>query len=208
VTASYLALGDSYTIGEGVAPDDRWPVQLVRALRARGTPIDDPVIIAQTGWTTAELLAALEALPTDPGRDFALVSLLIGVNDQYRGLESTTSLANFDRLLSRAITHADGHGDHVLVASVPDWSATPFASRDRRRPEVIAREIDTFNRQLRLRALTWGARFIDVTASSRCAAGDPTLLATDGLHPSAAMYAEWAAIALPHAVAALVSSPG
>lgn len=208
MTASYLALGDSYTIGEGVAPDDRWPVQLVRALRARGTPIDDPVIIAQTGWTTAELLAALEALPTDPGRDFALVSLLIGVNDQYRGLESTTSLANFDRLLSRAITHADGHGDHVLVASVPDWSATPFASRDRRRPEVIAREIDTFNRQLRLRALTWGARFIDVTASSRCAAGDPTLLATDGLHPSAAMYAEWAAIALPHAVAALVSSPG
>jgi len=208
VTASYLALGDSYTIGEGVAPDDRWPVQLVRALRARGTPIDDPVIIAQTGWTTAELLAALEALPTDPGRDFALVSLLIGVNDQYRGLESTTSLANFDRLLSRAITHADGHGDHVLVASVPDWSATPFASRDRRRPEVIAREIDTFNRQLRLRALTWGARFIDVTASSRCAAGDPTLLATDGLHPSAAMYAEWAAIARPHAVAALVSSPG
>ena len=203
MTASYLALGDSYTIGEGVVPDDRWPVQLVSALHARGISIEAPVIIAQTGWTTEELLATLDALPTDAGRDFALVSLLIGVNDQYRGLESKTFHVNFDRLLSRAITHAAGNAAHVLVVSIPDWSVTPFASRDWRSREVIARDIDAFNRQLRLRAVTTGARFVDITACSRCAADDPALLAGDGLHPSAAMYRQWAAIALPEAVAAL-----
>ena len=203
--ASYLALGDSYTIGEGVAPDDRWPVQLVSALRARGTSIDEPVIIAQTGWTTTELLAALADGSTDPGRDFSLVSLLIGVNDQYRGLESQTFSANFDRLLSRAVTHADSRADHVLVLSIPDWSVTPFASRDSRSAEVIAREIETFNRELRRRTITVGARFADITACSRSAAENPALLARDRLHPSAAMYAQWAAIVLPEAVAALDS---
>lgn len=201
--ASYLALGDSYTIGEGVAPDERWPVQLVSALRARGLSIEPPMIIAETGWTTAELLAALDALPDDPGRDFALVSLLIGVNDQYRDLGSRTFQLNFDRLLSRAIGHAAGRTDHVLVLSIPDWSVTPFAATDRRSREVIARDIDTFNGQLHLWALTCGARFVDITECSRCAAEDPTLLVSDGLHPSAAMYARWASIVLPVAVAAL-----
>lgn len=203
MTASYLALGDSYTIGEGVAAPDRWPVQLAAALRARGTSIEEPVIVAQTGWTTAELLAALDALPFDRGRAFSLVSLLIGVNDQYRGLESKTFHANFDRLLSRAVTHADGRADHVLVLSIPDWSVTPFASRDWRSAEVIAREIETFNLELRRRAIAGGARFVDVTPCSRCAAENPALLASDGLHPSAAMYAQWTAIVLPEAVAAL-----
>ena len=201
--ASYLALGDSYTIGEGVAPDERWPVQLVSALRARGLSIEPPMIIAQTGWTTAELLAALDALPDDPGRDFTLVSLLIGVNDQYRDLGSRTFQLNFDRLLSRAIGHAAGQTDHVLVLSIPDWSVTPFASSDRRSREVIARDIETFNGQLHLSALTCGARFVDITACSRCAAKDPTLLVSDGLHPSAAMYARWASIVLPEAATAL-----
>ena len=205
MTASYLALGDSYTIGEGVAPDDRWPVQLVSALRDRGISIEPPVLIAQTGWTTAEVIDALDASPTEPGCDFALVSLLIGVNDQYRGLGSTTFQLNFDRLLSRAIAHAAGRTDHVLVLSIPDWSVTPFASGDQRSREVIARDIDMFNRQLRLRALTCGARFIDITACSRRAADDSALLVSDGLHPSAAMYAQWAAIVLPEAIAALDS---
>lgn len=203
MTPSYLALGDSYTIGEGVAPRERWPVQLAAALRASGTPIDEPVIVARTGWTTTELLAALDASPADPGRAFTLVSLLIGVNDQYRALDLQTFAAGFDRMLSRAIAHAAGRPERVLVISIPDWSVTPFAARDWRRPRMISGEIDVFNDQVRSRALTCGARFVDITECSRRAADDHTLLANDGLHPSAAMYAEWAAIAFPYALAAL-----
>ena len=203
MTARYLALGDSYTIGEGVAPAERWPVQLAAALRARGLAIGDPVIVARTGWTTAELLTALDDVPDDLGHDFDLVSLLIGVNDQYRGLDMAGFRVGLDRLVSRAIAYAGGDAGHLLVVSIPDWSVTPFARSYWRSAPEVAAEIDLFNDLVRGRALGCGARFVDVTACSRRAEDDRALLAGDGLHPSAAMYAEWAALALPHALAAL-----
>jgi lysophospholipase L1-like esterase len=205
VTARYLALGDSYTIGEGVAPGERWPVQLVAALRSRGISIDDPLIIAHTGWTTAELLSALDAMPGDPGRDFDMVSLLIGVNDQYRALELSTFQLGFDRLVSRAIEYAGTRAGRVLVASIPDWSVTPFARTYSRSAADIAAEIDVFNDHARAVALNCGARFVDITSASRRAASRPELLASDGLHPSGVLYAEWAHLLLPYSVEILSS---
>lgn len=205
MTASYLALGDSYTIGEGVAPSERWPVQLASAVRSQGVPIDDPTIVARTGWTTAELLDALDALPDDHPRDFAMVSLLVGVNDQYRGLGVSAFGDGFDRLLARAIRFAGGDAARVLVASIPDWSVTPFAEQDHRSGGAIAREIDEFNGAARARTLASHARFVDITSISRRAGGEPELLANDRLHPSGLMYREWVRIVLPHAIAILRS---
>ena len=197
--ASYLALGDSYTIGEGVAPSERWPVQLAASLRSRGISIDEPVIIARTGWTTAELLSALDAMPNGPGRDFDLVSLLIGVNDQYRTLELNTFSQGLNELMNRAIDYAGGRPGRVLLVSIPDWGVTPFARSYWRSAREIAAEIDLFNDNVRARALSCGARFADITSVSRRAAGEPELLASDGLHPSGLMYAEWVRVLLPHA---------
>jgi lysophospholipase L1-like esterase len=205
VTARFLALGDSYTIGEGVAPRDGWPTQLAAAIRVRGKAIDDPVIVARTGWTTSELLAALDALRNEPGRDFALVSLLIGVNDQYRGRAIAAFHAGFDQLLERAVDYAARRPSRVLVLSIPDWGVTPFASADARGAHEIAAEIDELNRVACDRTRASGARFVDVTRCSRLAAHDATLLASDGLHPSAKMYARWAALALPEALSALAA---
>lgn len=206
MTASYLALGDSYTIGEGVAPSARWPVQLAAALRLRGLSIDEPVIIARTGWTTAELLSAVDASANDAGRTFDLVSLLVGVNDQYRMLELNTFQIAFDRLVSRAIACAGQRAGRVLLVSIPDWSVTPFARSYWRTAREIAAEIDLFNDSVRARALSCGARFVDITPTSRRAASEPELLASDGLHPSALMYADWVRLLVPLAVEILSSS--
>ena len=206
MTASYLALGDSYTIGEGVAPSARWPVQLAAALRSRGLSIDEPVIIARTGWTTAELLSAVDASANDAGRTFDLVSLLVGVNDQYRMLELNTFQIAFDRLVSRAIACAGQRAGRVLLVSIPDWSVTPFARSYWRTAREIAAEIDLFNDSVRARALSCGARFVDITPTSRRAASEPELLASDGLHPSALMYADWVRLLVPLAVEILSSS--
>ena len=195
----YLALGDSYTIGEGVAPEARWPVQLAALLRARGLALDPPAIVARPGWTTGELAAAIEADP--PAGTFELVSLLAGVNDQYRGLPLESFRAGQRALLGRAITYAGGDAARVLAVSIPDWGVTPFAAgRDR---GAIAHAIDAFNAAARESAAAAGARWLDVTGVSRRAAESPALLAADGLHPSAAMYAEWAGLAEPLAAAAL-----
>lgn len=195
----FLALGDSYTIGEGVAPAARWPALLVQALRDRGAPAADPVIIATTGWTTDELDAGITAARlTGP---FDLVSLLIGVNDQYRGRSVSDYRLRFAGLLQRAVDFAGGAHDHVIVLSIPDWGVTPFADgRDR---AAIAQEIDAFNAVNRSEADRVGVRYVDVTLSTRIAAGDPAMVAADGLHPSAAMYAEWCKLVLPLALAAL-----
>jgi lysophospholipase L1-like esterase len=186
VTASFLALGDSYTIGEGVAVEDRWPAQLVRRLRAAGTPVSDPRIIARTGWTTDELLTAIR----DEGvaGEFDLVTLLAGVNDQYRGRKSDRFRELFDPLLQAALRFAK-LPDRLIVLSIPDWGVTPFAAgRDR---PGIAREIDAFNDVIRTMVLTAGARYLDVTPSSRRASNNSALLVADGLHPSASMYSIW-----------------
>jgi lysophospholipase L1-like esterase len=183
----FLALGDSYTIGEGVGPEARWPAQLAARLRERGVAVEKPEIVARTGWTTGELWAAMDA--AGPRGPYDLVSLLIGVNDQYRGREVEEYRREFARLLERAIGLAGGEARRVVVLSVPDWAVTPFAvGRD---TNQIAAEIDAFNAANAEETRKHGARYVDVTGTSRRALTEPRLLAGDGLHPSGSMYAEW-----------------
>jgi len=192
----FLALGDSFTIGESVPADQRWPNQLARALRAKQIDIGDPQIIAKTGWTTDELSAAIDQ--TGPHGPFDLVTLLIGVNNQYRGRSADQYREQFTALLRRAIDFAGGNPRRVIVVSIPDWGMTPFAAgRDRAR---IATEIDQFNAINRQEARRVGIGWVDVTTISR---QNPTLVAADGLHPSAAMYTEWVKVILVAAVDAL-----
>ena len=197
----FLALGDSYTIGESVAPEERWPVQLGALLRAEGLNVGDPTLIATTGWTTDELSAAIDR--ANPQGAFDLVSLLIGVNNQYRGRGQDEYREQFAALLQRAIGFAGGNPARVLVLSIPDWGVTPFATRLERDPAAVAADIDAFNAINRAETERPGAHYVDVTPFSREAAHDPSLLADDGLHPSGRMYAEWARLALPAARAAL-----
>ncbi|MGH8078339.1 MAG: GDSL-type esterase/lipase family protein, partial [Lysobacter sp.] len=145
---SYLALGDSYTIGEGVPEAGRWPVQLAAALRREGIDLADPRIIATTGWTTDELATAIDA--AEPVGSFDFVSLLIGVNNQYRGRSVAEYRSEFTALLKRAIGFTGGRADRVLVLSIPDWGVTPFAAaqfaqQQGRDDAQIARELDAFN---------------------------------------------------------------
>lgn len=195
----FLALGDSYTIGEGVAESERWPVQLAAMLDRHGVTVAPPEIVARTGWTTDELAAGIErAQPTGP---YALVALLIGVNDQYRGRDEGQYRSRFAGLLAQAIGFAGGEPGRVLVFSIPDWGVTPHAAgRDR---GAISAAIDRFNAINRDEGRRAGAHYLDVTLISREAAGDPSLLAGDGLHPSGRMYARWAELALPAARVAI-----
>lgn len=192
----FLALGDSYTIGEGVPVSERWPVQLANELRELDVPISDPRIIARTGWTTDELLAAIESAAPPVERYYDLVTLLIGVNDQYRGRSVDSFEAGLTRLLQLSKTFATAPS-RVVVVSIPDWSVTPFARTDPRGAPAIAREITEFNTVVQEMARSVGAAFVDVTAISRRAAESPELLAADGLHPSAAMYRMWIQEMLP-----------
>ena len=190
-TMEILSIGDSYTIGESVQESDRWPMQLAAMLRGEKIEVSDPIIIARTGWTTDELSAAIDAAKIDQKR-FDLVTLLIGVNNQYRGRSSDEYRDQFCALLNRAITFARGEPKHVIVLSIPDWGVTPFADgRDRAQ---IEREIDAFNSIARKEAEKAGANFIDITPISR---EHKTELADDGLHPSGAMYKRWAQLTLP-----------
>lgn len=189
----FLALGDSYTIGEGVDPTERWPVQLTRQLCEAGFDLADPTLIARTGWTTDELNAAIDR--ANPAGPYDLVSLLIGVNNQYRGREVEQYRIEFTALLGRAIGFAAGRPDRVLVLSIPDWGATPFA--ERRDRAAIAAAIDRFNAVNREAAEHAGVVYVDVTPISRKAIHDASFIAEDGLHPSGAMYAEWARLAYP-----------
>lgn len=193
----FLALGDSYTIGEGVAAHERWPAQLADALRADGIAIGDADIVATTGWTTDELAAAIAARDFAP--PYALVTLLIGVNNQYRGRPLDEYRGEFSALLDTAIAFAGGDAQRVVVVSIPDWGATPFAIASGRDTAQIAREIDAFNAAARDIALARGAAFVDVTALSRSQPSNERWLAADGLHPSASQYAAWVA---PIAIAA------
>ena len=200
-SARYLALGDSYTIGEQVTGAERWPVQLVDLLRGTGVAVADPDLIATTGWTTDELAAGISARA--PNGPYALVSLLIGVNNQYRGRDATQYRAEFHALLVQAIGFAGGDARRVVVVSIPDWGVTRFAAgRDRAK---IGREIDQFNAIARDEAGRGGAAWLDITPVSREPHDD--WLAADGLHPSGAQYAVWARLALPAARRALGATP-
>jgi acyl-CoA thioesterase I len=197
--ARMLALGDSYTIGEGVAEEQRWPMQLAEALRKRGRKVAEPQIIARTGWTTTELEGALAR--ENPAGAFDLVTLLIGVNDQFRGGDAETYRAPFRRMLEKAIALAGSDPKRVLVVSIPDWGATPFGARAE--PEQIGAAIDQFNRVNREEAARAGAGYVDITDISREAKVNPSLLAADGLHPSGGMYFLWVARMLPEVEARL-----
>jgi lysophospholipase L1-like esterase len=191
----YLALGDSYTIGEGVAGDSRWPMQLARALRADGIALDDPDIIAATGWTTDELDAAIDV--AQPAHDHALVSLLIGVNNQYRGRDVDEYRHQFAALLEHAIGFAGGRCERVLVLSIPDWGVTRYGHASGRDLAAIARELDAFNAAAHDICTARGVAFVDITPVSREHGAEPGMLVDDGLHPSVAMYSRWTQLALP-----------
>ncbi len=199
--ARYLALGDSYTIGERVAPGQRWPVQLANRLRTAGVPIDPPEIIARTGWDVGQLMRAVEAAA--PAPDAALVSLLIGVNDQFRGGSAAAYQPAFRAALAQAIALA-GDPCRVVVLSIPDYGFTPFGRGDQPR---ISAALDAFNAVNRSETLAAGARYVDIVAVSRQGLADPALVAADGLHPSGAQYAAWAEQAQPAAALALAGCP-
>lgn len=187
---SYLALGDSYTIGESVAEDQRWPVQLVDALTQDSSiRIESPLIIARTGWTTNELAAAIEE--RKPANNYEIVSLLIGVNNQYRGYPFSQYETEFVDLLDTAIAKAGGRADKVFVVSIPDYGVTPFAEAQNLNAAKIAEELDAYNEYAREVCMKEGVTFFDITPISRKALNDPTLVANDGLHPSGKMYGQW-----------------
>jgi lysophospholipase L1-like esterase len=185
----YLALGDSYTIGEGVPAADRWPEQWCRALRRTGTAIEAPRFIARTGWTSDELSAAMDA--EEPLGQWDLATLLIGVNDQYRGRPVAQFRENFIPLLARTLALVGGRPDRVLVLSIPDWGVTPFARASGRDVRQIADDLDDYNAATRHACAAQGVTWLDITGLTRDAGMRAEMLADDGLHPSGKMYAAW-----------------
>ena len=192
---SYLALGDSYTIGQGVSAEARWPVQLTRLAQQEGLNLAAPEIIARTGWTTTELQTA--SAEANLRRTYGLVSLLIGVNNQYRGQPVGAYRTEFRQLLRTAIGFAANQPGHVVVLSVPDWGQSPFAQKQGRDPARIGAEIDLFNQAARDECLAAGVAFVDITPLTRAAGTNAAHFAHDGLHYSARQMHLWAAEALP-----------
>ena len=181
-----LALGDSYTIGENVAEDQRWPVQLKVALTRKGFSCEGPIIVAATGWRTDELRKALAELHL--AEPYNLVSLLIGVNNQYQGEDTKRYEHEFGALLATAIRHAGGDASNVFVLSIPDYGYTPFGKG---KQETISNGINDFNAINKKVSRQRGVTYIDITDISRRGLTDASLVAGDGLHPSEKMYALW-----------------
>ena len=182
----FLALGDSYTIGEAVDENQRWPVQLINSLRKKGYQADDPKIIATTGWRTDDLKNAI--LKENPPKNYNLVSLLIGVNNQYQGKSSESYAPEFEELLKMAIEFAGGDKSKVFIVSIPDYGFTPFGKEKK---EAITKALDEFNSVNRKITEKFGVKYFYITEISRKGFEDPELVASDGLHPSGKMYGEW-----------------
>lgn len=191
---TYLALGDSYTIGESVSESERFPILLTEKLRKRGYEIDDPLIIAKTGLTTDELSAALDE--KEPIGKFDFVTLLIGVNNQYRGRDSEEFRKEFVQLLTRASGYTQSI-ENVIVVSIPDWGVTPFAIEKGRDPQKVGEEIALYNSIKKEETEKAGAQYVYITDISKKANNDETLLAEDKLHPSGKMYSFWVERILP-----------
>jgi lysophospholipase L1-like esterase len=188
-----LALGDSYTIGTNVQSEERWPVQLSDRLQKEGIRTEPAEIIARLGWTSGQLLDAIKnSSATGP---YDIVFLLIGVNNQYQGLDIDIYRTEFGVLLQQASRFAGGDPGRVIVISIPDWSVTPFARRSNR--ALIATEIDSYNEINHQITANARALYIDITPISREAENDRTLLAIDALHPSGKMYLRWVELMLP-----------
>jgi lysophospholipase L1-like esterase len=190
---SYLALGDSYTIGESVAESERWPVQLSKSLAKNGVEVASPQIIAQTGWTTDELKEKI--VSENITKTYDLVSLLIGVNNQYRGRSVEQFQTEFIELLEIAIKFAGYKSEQVFVVSIPDWGITPFGGKGQNK--TISEQIDLYNKVKKEETDKKGILFIDITPISRLAINDISLIAKDGLHPSEKMYRQWVEKILP-----------
>ena len=201
----FLALGDSYTIGEGVRPEESWPWQLAARLRERGAEVSDPEIVARTGWTTEELFEEIRmrADIVSAHAPWDLVTILIGVNDQYRGVLPETYRESL-RLVLYEATAFGVSAESVLVITIPDWSVTPFA--DQRDRDAIRGAIEAFNLVNREEALAAGATWLDITALTRRAGEDLSLVGEDGLHPTGPMYRRWAELILPSTLAILAKS--
>lgn len=189
---TYLALGDSYTIGESVPQNESFPYQVVKQLKAQGLNVANPKIIAKTGWTTDELQAAIKA--ENLTQTFDIVTLLIGVNNQYRGGSQVIYRKEFKELLQTAIGFAGGNKKRVFVISIPDWGVTPFGLSSGKSTKTIADEIDAFNAINKEETLAMNVSYTDITPASRNAATDLSLVAKDGLHYSGKMHMQWAAL--------------
>ncbi len=185
---TYLALGDSYTIGEQVSGKDNFPNQVVEKLRNIGITISEPLIIAQTGWTTDELLTSIRE--HNLNETFSFVTLLIGVNNQYRNRSIENYQDEFSQLLNIAIAYTKGITTHVIVVSIPDWGITPFA--EGRNREQIEQEINNYNTSCKEIAIARNCHFVEITESTRKNGILADYLANDGLHPSAKEYNIWA----------------
>ncbi|HSF55045.1 MAG TPA: SGNH/GDSL hydrolase family protein [Algoriphagus sp.] len=188
---TYLALGDSYTIGEGVPEKDRYPVQLVQQLNQGGKySFEKPQIIAKTGWTVDELDAGINASHTDE-QGYDLVTLLIGVNNQYRGRPVIDFEKDFEAMLQRAIDFARGNKNHVVVLSIPDWGITPFAVGRNTDKAKVAQEIDAYNASKKKICDKYRIAFIDITEDYRAIGAQPEMVVEDQLHPSELVYKRW-----------------
>ncbi|MEJ7557281.1 MAG: SGNH/GDSL hydrolase family protein [Pedobacter sp.] len=187
---NYLALGDSYTIGESVPAYESFPLQLSAQLKTSGLIVNPPTIIARTGWTTAELQEAIKSSGVIQKFDF--VTLLIGVNNQYRNQSKDVYRKEFKELLKIAIDYAKGNKAHVFVVSIPDWGVTPFGKNSGKSQQEISVQIDAFNTICKEETLALDVSYTDITPASRNADTDLSLVAKDGLHPSGKMYNSWA----------------
>jgi lysophospholipase L1-like esterase len=189
----YLALGDSYTIGQSVGETERFPTQIVALLRQQNIKINDPQYIAVTGWTTANLMTAINT--QNPKGPYDVVTLLIGVNDQYQGVDTATYRTRFTLLLNKAVELAGAKKTNVFVLSIPDYSVTPFVSGADK--ERVRKEIDIFNSINKQVTLQNNIAYIDITPSTPEGATNPSLIAGDGLHPSGIEYKKWAEMLAP-----------
>ncbi|WP_339708335.1 SGNH/GDSL hydrolase family protein [Algoriphagus aquimarinus] len=188
---TYLALGDSYTIGEGVSDAGRYPSQLITKLNTETSKVwDAPKVIAQTGWTVDELEQGINRDDIE-GNTYDLVTLSIGVNNQYRGLPISKFEEEFEKMILRAISFARVNSNHVVVLSIPDWGITPFATQSGRDKSKIADEIDAYNHVKAEICEKHDVTYIDITTLYRNEGAKPDMLAADGLHPSAKMYGLW-----------------
>ena len=201
-TVSYLALGDSYTIGASVAESERFPVLLANELEEEGVAIQEPEIIAVTGWTTGDLKRGI-AQANIEDKEYDLVSLLIGVNNQYQGRSLEEYREEFRELLLQSIDLANGNKEKVFVISIPDYRYTPFGAASRER---ISGEIDAFNAANKEIATSLGVTYFNITPISRKGLSDPSLVAADGLHPSGKMYQQWVDLMLEEVIALLKKS--
>jgi lysophospholipase L1-like esterase len=183
----YLALGDSYTIGESVSESERWPVYLAARLTAKGISMDSPKIIAKTGWRTDDLAGAIQA-DNELSAPYDLVSLLIGVNNQYQGKSVESYALDFESLLKKAIELAGGDAEKVFVVSIPDYGKTPFGAA---KEVQIAKELDAYNKVNKTISKKYKVQYFNITPISRKAKQDAQLVADDKLHPSGKMYKEW-----------------